>query len=58
MGRDSGLVKCFNCEVLGNYQRDCPNLVSQCTYCSAAEHIVEECPQLITKWKAKNTPEL
>ena len=48
---------CYNCEVLGNYQRDYPNSVAQCTYCSAEDHTVEEFPQLLRKWKAKNTLE-
>ena len=42
---------------MGHYQRDFLNLASQCTYCSEVDHTVEECPQLIAKWKAKNVPQ-
>ena len=42
----------INCGVLGFYLRGCPNIQSQCTYCSDADHTVEECPHLIAKWQA------
>ena len=55
-GRGRGTVQCYNCGVLGHYQRDFLKLQEQCTYCITVDHIVVNCPQLITKRQERNIP--
>ena len=42
---------CYNCGVLGHYDRDFPEPMNTCSYCRQ-EHNVEQFPQLITRWQA------
>ena len=39
---------------LGHFSKDYKNPTMTCSYCKYFDHSVEECPQLIVKWKARN----
>ena len=44
-GRGHGPITCYNCGVVGNYDRDFQNPTTTCNYCKSYDHPIEECPQ-------------
>jgi hypothetical protein len=48
-----GPIICYNCNQPGHLDREFPNPCTTCTYCRALNHVMEYCPQLVFKWKAK-----
>ena len=48
-GCGRGLIVCYNCGAIGNYDRDCQNPTTTCKYCKSYDHTIEECPILIAK---------
>lgn len=57
VGRGRGPIICYNCCQQGHLARDfqLPTKV-YCNYYKAKDHVIEECPHLITKWKPKGPP--
>jgi len=39
----------YNYNKQGHLVRDCQNATTTCRYCHATDHVIEECPQLISK---------
>ena len=52
-GHGRGQVICYNCGQPGNFSHDSQSPSKMCTYCKSFYHTVEQCLQLIVKWKAQ-----
>ena len=46
---------CYNCNQAGHLARDYRNPTTTCRYCRAADHVIEQCPQLIAKIQERNS---
>ena len=46
-----GQVLCYNFWNQGHFSRDYQIPTKTCTYCKTFDHTIEQCPQLIMKWK-------
>ena len=50
---ERGQIICYIYVQLGHYVRDCHEPRNTCSYCKVHDHNMEQCPQLIVKWKAQ-----
>jgi hypothetical protein len=53
MGRGRGHIICYNCAHPGNLARDCQNPCITCNYCHSFEHVIKDCPILLTKFQER-----
>jgi hypothetical protein len=57
MGRGRGHIIYYNYAHPGHLARDCQKPYTTCSYCNSFEHVIEECPTLLTKLQEKWGPQ-
>jgi hypothetical protein len=48
-----GPIICYNCNKSEHLDHDFPNPFTTCTYFIYLDHMIEDYPKLLTKWKAR-----